>query len=482
MRKRFLILVCLSLMGCCAGLAEEPAAALFGEILTRGTTYSNLVALNDTVGARPATSPAYSRAVDFALARFREYGYADARVESFKLAAGWLRGPAAAEVLAPVSRGLGVVSMPWSQPTPADGLEAALIDLGSGGEAAFGRAGALARGRIGLVTLRGLEDARLEELLAENNSYPVIYRRAVRAGLAALLFASPHAGNQFFAIPVRGRAQLTEIPVANILRQDALALSRLAAGGTPARLRLRLENETAPAVGQNVVAELRGRENPEEVVLVGAHYDSWDMGTGALDNGVNSMSLLEVARAIRALNLRPRTTLRFVLFGAEELGMLGSREFAAAHRDELDRIRAVLIMDEGAGRVLGFSLGGRAEMEAPLREAFAPLAALGILNFTADAFFGTDNFWFLTEGVPNVVVTQDLREYVRHYHSNTDSIERIDRREALLNSAIFAIAAFQLADAPARPAGRQGREEVLRLIRETGVDAALEAWGEWPLP
>lgn len=447
--------------------AADPYAAIIGEVLTRGTTYQNLTELSDRGGGRPATSQAWARAVDFALAKFRAYGYSDAKTETYPLKAGWQRGTARAELLGAQRRDLRVVSMPWSRGTPAGGIEAEVVDLGRGEPADFDRA---SRGRIGLVRLSSIEEAGLDQVLAENGQYHPIYRRAVSAGLAALLFASPHPGNQLFAIPVTRNAELTEIPVANLLRDDSFVLSRAASSGR-ARIRLVLENATqTPATSQNVIAELKGRDAPGDVVIVGAHYDSWDLGTGALDNGVNSMSVIEVARAIRAAGLRPRATLRFVLFGAEELGMLGSREHAKMRRAELDRIRAVLIMDEGAGRSRGFSLGGRPELESRLRRVLAPVERLVPLAFTPEAFYGTDNFFFLTEGVPNLVVNQDLREFVRHYHSNTDNLERVDPREALLNSALFAVAAYALADADTPIGPRLRKEDVEAILRKYGLE------------
>ncbi len=468
MRVR-LTAVSILLVALCAA-AADPAATLVGEVLTRGTTYANLIELNDTIGGRPATSPAYARAVEFALRKFREYGYSDVKTESFSLRAGWQRGTARAEVLAPAKRTLHVVSVPWCRSTPAAGIEGELVDLGRGTEQDFITLDKKARGRIGLVRLSSL-DSDLDKLLAENGQYGGIYLRAVQAGMAGLLLASPHPGNQYFALPLARDAQLTDIPVANIIRDDSYELSRLAAAGKPVRIRLVLENRTASAASdQNVIAELKGREHPEQIVVVGAHFDSWDLGNGALDNGVNAMSVIEVARAIKAAGLQPRATIRFVLFGAEELGMLGSREYVRAHTAELDRTRAAVIMDEGAGRVQGLSLGGRRDLEPRLRELLRPLENLGALNFTYEAFYGTDNFFFMTQGVPTIVAGQDLTDYVRHYHSNTDNVDRVDRREALLNSAIFAVTAFALGDAADPPGGRIPRDQVQQIFRENRLE------------
>src|ERR1041384_783524 len=146
-----------------------------------------------------------------------------------------------------------------------------------------------------------------------------------------------------------------------------------------------MPNKTgAPLEQQNVVGEIRGYEKPDEAVILGAHLDSWDLGTGALDNGFNAALVIEAARAIKSSGLVPRRSIRFVLFSGEEQGLYGSWQYALAHRTELDRIRGVVVFDSGVGRVSGYSLTGRADIESGIRDILKPLDSWDISHHTLD--------------------------------------------------------------------------------------------------
>src|SRR5205823_13128247 len=138
--------------------------------------------------------------------------------------------------------------------------------------------------------------------------------------------------------------------------------------------------------------EIRGYEKPDEAVILGAHLDSWELGTGALDNGCNAALVIEAARAIKATGLLPRRTIRFVLFSGEEQGTIGSFEYVKAHRSELDKIRAMITFDAGIGRVTGYSLGGRRDIEAGGREVLRPLESVGGNNPICRPSFGAGHF------------------------------------------------------------------------------------------
>jgi Zn-dependent M28 family amino/carboxypeptidase len=227
------------------------------------------------------------------------------------------------------------------------------------------------------------------------------------------------------------------------------------------------------------VGEIRGYEKPDEVVILGAHLDSWELGTGALDNGCNAALVIEAARAIKATGLLPRRTIRFVLFSGEEQGTIGSYEYTRAHRAELDKIRAMITFDAGSGRMTGYSLGGRRDIAAGVREVLKPLESWGANDHTVDASFGTDNFDFLLEGVPNLVANQELSNYLVNYHAASDTLDKVDIRELKLNTVLAALTAWGIADRTEPLGKRLTRAELDVLVKETGLDRQMKLLGYW---
>jgi len=245
-------------------------------------------------------------------------------------------------------------------------------------------------------------------------------------------------------------------------------------------VRLELTNRVGGAYeAKNLVAEIRGREKPEEIVLLGAHLDSWDLGTGEEDNGVNAALVLDVARAFRELGIVPRRTVRFVLFSGEEQGLFGSHGYVKRHADEMDRHVAAIVFDTGSGHTSGFYLDGRDELREPLDAALAAVAGLGPFTHRHDGIDGTDNFDFLLAGVPNFVADQDPLPYLPDYHAESDVFERVNAREARASAAMAAALVYGLAEAKERPGRRQTREEVEALLKETHLDEQMKAFGQW---
>jgi Zn-dependent M28 family amino/carboxypeptidase len=275
--------------------------------------------------------------------------------------------------------------------------------------------------------------------------------------------------------------QIDKIPQAVVAREDAMRLVRaVAAHPGQVRARFSMPNKVGGPIDQeNVVAEIRGREKPDEVVILAAHLDSWELGTGALDNGCNAALVIEAARAIKATGLLPRRTIRFILFSGEEQGTVGSYGYVTAHRAELDKMRAVIVYDTGSGRVTGYSLGGRKDIEAGVKEVLKPLDSWGARNHTADASFGTDNFDFLLEGVPNLVANQEISNYLVNYHAASDTYDKVDIRELKLNTALAALTAWGIADR-AEPLGKRlSRAELDVLVKETDLDQQMKLLGYW---
>jgi Zn-dependent M28 family amino/carboxypeptidase len=169
-----------------------------------------------------------------------------------------------------------------------------------------------------------------------------------------------------------------------------------------------------------------------------------------------------------------------VLFTGEEQGLLGSAAYAHAHRSELDQMVAAVIFDSGIGKVSGFALAGRKDIEAPLREMLQPVASLGVKDFTFDAAADTDNFDFMLEGVPTLVANNEPANYMLNYHAASDTFDKVDMAALKQESAIAAVTAFALADAPDRLGPRQSRSEVQQLLNQTGITKWMEDTGFLP--
>lgn len=302
---------------------------------------------------------------------------------------------------------------------------------------------------------------------------------ARKSGVAAILFLSSRPRGLLYRHQVSWDGTISPLPMAEVAREEGLRLSRLLEKGKDLRVTLEIVNTIGgPWKPQNVVAEIRGRELPGEIVLLGAHLDSWELGTGALDNGVNCALVLEAARAIAA-GPRPRRTIRFVLFTGEELGLLGSRGYVALHRDEMDRHVAAIVHDIGDGRIVGYYDNGRPDLAAGLAAALEPVAAWGSAGISDEALLGTDNFDFLLEGVPNLVANQEAEKYLPEYHAQSDTFDKVDFREARLNAAIAAVAAASIANAPARLGARQKREEIAKVLEKSGIAEQMKTYGLW---
>jgi Zn-dependent M28 family amino/carboxypeptidase len=228
-----------------------------------------------------------------------------------------------------------------------------------------------------------------------------------------------------------------------------------------------------------VIAEIPGREKPDEIVLLGAHLDSWDMGTGAEDNGINAAMVIDTARAFQQLAVKPRRTVRFALFTGEEQGMLGSEAYVAQHKAELDSFVAAVVFDIGSGHTSGFYLNGREELRKPVNSALDAAGGLEATGHVLDVIDGTDNLDFALSGIPNLVALQDPSPYLPDYHAESDTFERVNAKEARHNEAIASVLLWGIADAPDRPAKRQSRAEVEKLVVDTKLDEQMKLFGQW---
>ena len=241
-----------------------------------------------------------------------------------------------------------------------------------------------------------------------------------------------------------------------------------------------MPNRVGPTIGtHNVVAELKGSELPNEIVILGAHLDSWELGTGALDNGCNAALVIDALRAIKAPGVRPRRTIRFILFSGEEEGLLGSLAYVRAHHNELDNIVGELVLDEGTSPVTGFSTGGRKDVDAALDHMVQPFAQWKANQLTNDAMTGTDHYDFMIEGVPTLVANQAEANYLVNYHATSDTFDKVDFPQLKKNEAMAAELIFELANAPQRIGPRLTRTQIEATFKQTHLDDQMKGFGLW---
>jgi hypothetical protein len=470
------VLVALSTLAATAAPARRTPAIAAEVLSDRSRMEEDLRLLCDEVGGRPTGSMAYGAALQWGVDAFRRAKVDTVALESYDAPARWEPIGAEAEVISPFRFPLRVVSFA-NAPSTREKIKAPLVDAGSGKRADFGKLGRRARGAIALVRTKPM--LSFEDLFAEYLAGPEMVEAADASGVAAILFMSTRPRDLLYRHTTTFDGTLISIPIGMVAREQGLRLGRLLDKGEQLVLSLEIENRTGgPWQPQNVVAEIRGRELPDEVVLLGAHLDSWDLGTGALDNGVNCALVVEIARAIAA-GTRPKRTVRFVLFTGEENGLLGSRGYVAAHRAEMDRYDAVMIHDIGDGKILGYFTDGRPDLHPALSRVLAPVKGWGAAGLNDEAILGTDNFDFLLEGVPNLIANQETARYLPDYHAESDTLDKVDMKQARRNAAIAAVAVSGIANAPARIGKRQSRTEIEQVLAKSGIADQMKTYGLW---
>jgi hypothetical protein len=455
--------------------ADDAAQKLVAAMLGETPLIEDLRSLTDEIGGRPTGSAANMRSVAWALRRFEEAGVRAWR-ENFTMPDRWLPRSASARVDGHVSFPARVAAMPYSVATPPEGISAPLVDAGFGSAADFAALAERARGAFVLVETAELKD--IPGLFAEYNEAVRIERHAFDAGAAGVIYAGSRPRNVLHRHNA-SRGSKNVHPMLVMERDSALRALRLLRSGAELAIHVTIDVEAGGEYqSYNVIGEIEGTAEPEEIVLIGAHLDSWGIGTGALDNGCNVAMLIDVARQMRRLGLRPRRTVRFGLFNGEEQGLYGSLGYTRIHADELERHVMASSFDIGSGRITGFFTNGRPEMLATVQAALKPVEGLGPFTQLDQPIVGTDNYDFMMQGVANLVANQESANYGPNYHAGTDTFDKVDPRQLKLNSAIAAALAYGFAEAEI-DWRRQTRKEIQALIDETDLGDQMRTFGLW---
>lgn len=449
------------------GTATGPADSVVARILRdqESRVVDDTRYLSDVVGPRLTGSPAMRRAAGWARDRLQASGADTAWIESYAFGRAWDRGPIALTMLAPHDRELHAASWGWAPGTRgAVNVDVSLVDATTVDDFR-GRFGGRLAGRWVMTRPpqpvweadappTATDSLRLDSLrLAQEPR--TIDQRTFRARLVELLVAEGvagligDAGREDGLLTMSG-SPLAPYPFPYVVVPHATYASfhRLLSAGERVQLRADVFNSLAreSSDAPNVVAELRGRERPDEVVLVASHLDSWDLGSGAIDNATGAAAVIEALRVIRAAGVRPGRTIRFALFSGHEQGHLGAEAYAASHEGTLGSVAAVLVLAGGTGRVTGVALQGRDALRADWEAMFGAAERLGPFRVRSAERGGSDHLPFLVRGVPSFALDQLPRGYSRLHHSQADTFDQVIPAELRQAATVLAALAWQLAE------------------------------------
>ncbi len=452
--------------------SQATAERLIGPALTEGHAYARLAELTDGIGPRLSGSEGAAAAVQWALRGFKA-DKVTAWTEPVKVPR-WVRGEERGEILASErTRGhpLSLLALGHSAPTPPEGITAEVVEVTSlEGLAALGDS---VKGKIVFFNHTMAVAADYGKFAGLRGRGPAAAAKAGAVGalvrsLATASLRTPHTGSTRF------EDNGPRIPAAAVSTEDADLLHRLLEAG-PVRVKVVLGCSELPEVdSHNVIAEIPGREKPKEIVVISAHLDSWDVGTGAHDDGTGVAMVMEAARLIAKLPQKPRRTVRVVLFMNEENGLRGARAYAEAHAAELERHVAAMEMDAGGGRPVGVSLRAGAGGQELLRPWLKPLVALGAGQFSAREAGGADLSPMYPAKVPFFGVEVDSSRYFDVHHTHADTLDKVDPQDLARGTAAVAWVTYALAEMPGTlvrpepPAERPGAAPAAPAQKATG--------------
>jgi carboxypeptidase Q len=424
--------------------------------------------LTDVIGPRLTGSPGARRANEWIASRLKDYGADAAALEPWPFGIGWQRGPITMRLLAPHERWLHAVSWAWAPGTngPLAG-DVVFVDATTRDDFDRRFAGKL-RGAWVLVgrpfprwnpdAYTPADSARIDSL-RKSMRVPLTPDQRAFLGVRDSLLAHEgiagrlrDGGKEYALLTMSGSPDDVSLyPEVVIANETYAELLRDIARGERVRVEVNASNTFGrdTLVQWNTVGEIRGSDKPDEVVLVGAHLDSWDLGTGATDNGTGSIAVLEAARLLGALKqtgVRPRRSIRFVFFTGEEEGLYGSQFYVLEHKAELPKLQAILVLDNGSGRITGVGLQGWDQLYNMWSAMMSAVPSLGPLAARSEIKTGTDHLSFVAAGVPGFNYDQIPRGYDHTHHSQVDVFDHTVPADIQQAAAVLAVNALQLAN------------------------------------
>ena len=437
------------------------------EIKEHSELMTNLEYLSDMIGPRLTGTEKMSQASRWTAEMFRKYGLQNVHLEPWTIARAWYRGTARGRIVGPTEHRLTLASAGWG-PGTAGAVRGAVVYVSARRVEELAQYKGKLKGAIVIiaepVTLPAPYEVPRSPLLNPPGPTPEAALSGPAGqqfnrdrnnffkaeGVAAVLRDSGKNHGLLNMTSIGGRDyEVGALPTAFVTAENYHLIWRLLKRG-PVEIELEITNSFSekPVEVYNTVAEIPGSERPGEVVILGAHLDSWDLGTGATDNGTGSMVVLEAARTLEKLGLKPKRTIRFILFSGEEQGLVGSRQYVEAHKAEMAKISGVFVHDTGTGRVQSIGLQGNYQDRELMDRVAAPLREVGLLELSLRSTRGTDHASFNDAGVPGFYCIQEPAEYGKTHHSQSDTFDKVWKDDLVQGAQVLAVWAYNVAQLP----------------------------------
>lgn len=434
-----------------------------GEIFTNEEIFNNLTILCDEIGSRFAGTESERKAVQFILNKFKKYNLDNPHLEEYEYN-GWIRGETKLSIIAPIEKEVKAISLPYCPSTPEEGIKGEVVDLGHGTPEDFKREKENIPGKIVLVTSFSPPYFRRWIHRVEK------YGRSVEAGAIGFLFMNHYPG----LLAPTGSARFNreaEIPALGITREDGEYIKRLMKRGK-VRVKIETKHTTKKMKSWNIVGEIKGSEKPDEIIIIGAHFDGHDISQGAMDDAAGACIVMEVARVLAKYQGYLKRTVRFICFSAEEIGLIGSHAYINQHKDIVKKIKFMLNLD-GAGRAArpGMMLQGFPEMIPFLKQLIKNMNYPVPVEDRLGMY--SDYFPFVLEGVPSGTLAggKAFREFAsgRGFgHTEADTVDKLDLRDMQEASMVVARLVIRLANIDEIPVKHKSKEEIIKLLEEYG--------------
>ena len=456
--------------------SQNDLGILISSLLADTPIEEDLQELCDEIGGRVTGTASNEKAVDWALNKFLSEGIT-AEKDPFEMPVYWHEKSTSASIKGTDFAPLVVAKYQ----TPPGIYSHNIVWVGRGTSEEFDQLGINDFSDLFVMVETDL-CLDIDGLFAEYAHATMVEMEAYKRNVAGVIFMSSRPQKLLYHF-LTMKATENSLPQFVMAREDAQRCARILQDGQTLEIHVEANIDTGDSfTSHNVIAEIKGSEKPDEVVIIGSHIDSWALGTGANDNGCNVALMIDIARQMKRRNIKPKRTIRFALWNGEEQGYFGSWDYTKDHIEELDNHIMALSVDIGSGALTGFFTNGREEMVHITDEVLKPVAALGDFTQINAPIVGTDNFDFMLQGVPNLVGNHKPQVYGVNYHASSDTYDKVDLKQLKINSAIVASLAIgyaNLDDESAAELQRHNRSNVEKLIEQSNLEFTMRMFNVW---